>query len=82
MIAALRLPSRTEHGYAIDPDSRVPHAARLSAPDGSWCEIALSSRGDLPSLVREAGPTALWALVEDAYRTWLLPDSPGGSGWG
>ena len=41
-------------------------AATLSSPDGSWAEISLDAAGR----VAEAGPTALWAAVEQAYGVW------------
>jgi protein-L-isoaspartate(D-aspartate) O-methyltransferase len=82
MLAALRLPPGTVHGYALDPDTRTPRAGRLSAPDGSWCEVTLHPQtepepdGGVRRRVREAGPTALWALVEDAYQTWQAAGQP------
>ncbi len=82
MLAALRLPAGTVHGYALGPDNRAPRAGRLSAPDGSWCEVALDPRevsepeAGSRRRLQEAGPTALWTLVEDAYRTWRAAGQP------
>ncbi|MGQ0480413.1 MAG: methyltransferase domain-containing protein [Pseudonocardia sp.] len=80
MLAALRLPAGTVHGYALDPDTRTPRAGRLSAPDGSWCEVALDPQeepeGGPRRRVQEAGHTALWTLVEEAYRTWRAAGQP------
>jgi protein-L-isoaspartate O-methyltransferase len=78
MLAYLALSTRLRHGYTLDPATRTPKAATLSAPDGSWCEIALTTTDDGGSRrIREAGPTPLWAHVEHAYRLWHQHDQPG-----
>jgi hypothetical protein len=38
LLACLTLPNHLRHGFTLDPVTRVPTSATLSAPDGSWCE--------------------------------------------
>lgn len=81
MLATLHLPAGVVHGYTLDPDTGQPTAARLSAPDGSWCEIQLTPQ-DGPRTVREAGPTPLWAHVEAAIDAWRAAGQPGWDHYG
>ncbi|MGH3825303.1 MAG: methyltransferase domain-containing protein, partial [Pseudonocardiaceae bacterium] len=41
LLACLNLPSagHLRYGHTLDPTTRTPKAATLSAPDGSWCEV-------------------------------------------
>jgi len=43
---------------------------RLTAPGGSWCEVADQPDSDGTYQVVEAGPQALWYAVEHAYRLY------------
>jgi len=43
-----------------------------ASSDGSWCEV-----GEHTGQVWEAGPTLLWAAVEDAHRRWRDLGEPG-----
>lgn len=70
LLACLALPADLRYGYTLDPSTRTPRAAALSAPDGSWCEIDLTTADDGSRQLREGGPTPLWAQVEDAYQRW------------
>ncbi|HEY2724537.1 MAG TPA: methyltransferase domain-containing protein [Pseudonocardiaceae bacterium] len=45
--------------------------SRLAAPDGSWCEIARTPEAAGCYTLREAGPTPLWARVEEAWTEWI-----------
>jgi protein-L-isoaspartate O-methyltransferase len=74
LLASLDLPPGVRYGYTLDQATRRPKATTLSAPDGSWCEVALASDDGAPELVREGGPTPLWARVEQAWEAW--------NGWG
>jgi len=76
LLACLALPAHLRHGYTLDPATRTPKAATLSAPDGSWCEIDLTTAEDGSRQIREAGPTSLWAQVEHAYQRWQAWDRP------
>ena len=67
LLACLNLPAGLRHGYTLDPATGQPTASSLRAPDGSWCQVS-------DGVVREAGPTRLWAEVERAYEKWR--------GWG
>lgn len=69
-IGSLALPADLRYGYTLDPSTRTPRAATLSAPDGSWCEIDLTTADDGSRQLREGGPTPLWAQAEDAYQRW------------
>lgn len=68
-LAQFALPPGVTYGMRLDPDTRRPTAATLSSQDGSWAEISLG-KTDGVRKVAEAGPTALWAAVEQAYGLW------------
>ena len=70
LLACLALPTNMRYGYTLDPATRTPRAAALSAPDGSWCEIDLTTADDGIRQLREGGPTPLWEQVEHAYQRW------------
>ncbi|MGQ0717016.1 MAG: methyltransferase domain-containing protein [Pseudonocardiales bacterium] len=70
LLACLTLPTNLRHGYTLDPTTRTPKAATLSAPDGSWCEIDLTAIDNGNRMIREGGPTPLWAHVEHAHQSW------------
>jgi methyltransferase of ATP-grasp peptide maturase system len=76
-LASLALPRGVRHGFTLDPRSRTPKAASVSAPDGSWCEVAMSVDDGGRRTVREGGPTQLWTEVEDAYRRFHDWSQPG-----
>lgn len=69
-LACLSLPKGLRYGYVLDPVTRQPAASSLRAPDGSWCQVT-------NGVVREAGPTPLWAEVDRAYRSWSDWGRPG-----
>jgi hypothetical protein len=71
MLASLNLPADLQPGYLVDPDTRALSVSTLSAPDGSWCEVDLTSRR-----VREGGATPLWQHVERAFAQWQRWDEP------
>ncbi len=73
-LATLDLPG-VRYGYTLDPSTRKPKAATLSAPDGSWCEVELADDAGARA-VREGGPTPLWVQVEHAYQRWHAWDRP------
>ncbi|MGH3973049.1 MAG: hypothetical protein ACRDS9_06960 [Pseudonocardiaceae bacterium] len=64
------------HGYTLDPATRTPKAATVSAPDGSWCEIDLTAAENGARQIREGGPTPLWVQVEHAYQRWQEWNQP------
>lgn len=70
LLACLSLPTHLRHGYTLDAATRTPTAATVSAPDGSWCEIDLTTIDNGSRQIREGGPTPLWAHVEYAYQRW------------
>lgn len=76
LLACLSLPDNLRYGYTLAPTTRTPRAATLSAPDGSWCEIDLSTADDGTRQIREGGPTPLWVAVEHAYQRWLQWQQP------
>jgi protein-L-isoaspartate(D-aspartate) O-methyltransferase len=76
LLACLALPDHLRYGYTLDPVTRTPTAASLSAPDGSWCEIDLTATGDGSRQISEAGPTPLWIHVEQAYQRWREWNQP------
>ncbi|MFC0541061.1 methyltransferase domain-containing protein [Kutzneria chonburiensis] len=82
-LAARALPTGLRYGYTLDPATRQPTASMLRSPDGSWCHVS-------EGVVREGGPTPLWAAVERAYEWWRDHGDPGwerfgltvgGNGW-
>ncbi len=76
LLACLALPSGLRYSYTLDSVSRTPKAATLSTPDGSWCEIDLTTAEDGSRRIREGGPTPLWAQVEDACQRWHQGNQP------
>ncbi|QWF85802.1 methyltransferase domain-containing protein [Amycolatopsis sp. CA-230715] len=82
MMACLDLPRGLRTGYILDPDTRLPRSASLSAPDGSWCEIDLSADDSGDRQLREGGPTPLWDHVERARNSWSRWDEPSWSRFG
>jgi protein-L-isoaspartate O-methyltransferase len=71
MLASLALPANLTRGFRLNATTRAPEASMLSAPDGSWCEVDLST-----GQVREGGPTLLWEQVEEAHTRWLQMGEP------
>lgn len=69
------MPKGVSVGFELDPDTRKPNAATLSALDGSWASVSLGDTAGKHA-VRESGPTPLWSAVERAYETWLKHDRP------
>jgi protein-L-isoaspartate(D-aspartate) O-methyltransferase len=77
LLACLVLPAGLRYGYTLDPATRTPKAAMLSAPDGSWCDIELTTTAEDGSRrIHEAGPTPLWIHVEHAYQLWHQHNQP------
>lgn len=75
LLACLTLPAHLQHGYTLDPTTRTPKTATLSTPDGSWCEIDLTTTNGSRQ-IREAGPTPLWTHIEHAYQHWYHHNQP------
>jgi methyltransferase of ATP-grasp peptide maturase system len=50
---------------------------RLTAPGGSWCEVADQPDADGLYQVVEAGPQALWYAIEHAYKLYEQFGRPG-----
>jgi protein-L-isoaspartate(D-aspartate) O-methyltransferase len=71
MLASLSLPKNLTRGFRLDATTRAPEASMLSALDGSWCEVELST-----AQVRGGGPTPLWEQVEEAYIRWRQMGEP------
>jgi hypothetical protein len=69
LLACLTLPNHLRHGFTLDPVTRVPTSATLSAPDGSWCEIDLTTADDGSRQIRESGPTPLWPTRRERLPT-------------
>jgi protein-L-isoaspartate O-methyltransferase len=76
LMACLALPTHLRYGYTLDPTTRTPTAATVSAPDGSWCEIDLATADNGSRRIREGGSTSLWAQVEHAYQRWQEWNQP------
>jgi protein-L-isoaspartate O-methyltransferase len=74
LLACLSLPQHLRHGYAFHAETHSPRASTLTAPDGSWAEVALAPNCDGSRAVRVGGDTDLWSEVERAYLQWV--------GWG
>ncbi|MGH3836120.1 MAG: methyltransferase domain-containing protein [Pseudonocardiaceae bacterium] len=66
------LPRGVEFGALLDPESREPYAASLTASDGSWARVGLADH-----TVTESGNISLWEPIEWAYRLWVDTDRPG-----
>jgi hypothetical protein len=76
LLACLALPPGLRYGYILDPATRTPKAATLSAPDGSWSEIDLTTAEDGSRQIREGGPIPLWDHGEHAYQRWCQHNQP------
>jgi protein-L-isoaspartate O-methyltransferase len=63
--------------YTFDTQTRQPTAIRLTAADGSCCEVALIPDANGTRAVREGGPTPLWAELEHVYQQWQNWGEPG-----
>lgn len=74
-LAQFGLPPGVVIGMRLDPNTRQPTASTLSTLDGSWATIELADQ-DSACHVTEAGPTRLWAAVEDAYQQWAALGQP------
>ncbi|MGH3909992.1 MAG: methyltransferase domain-containing protein [Pseudonocardiaceae bacterium] len=74
LLAQLHLPSGMFH--SIRPADDQAPVSYLAAPDGSWCEITRTpdSTGQYP--LREAGPTPIWAAIENAWTQWTELGAP------
>jgi protein-L-isoaspartate O-methyltransferase len=66
------LPSGVLHGAILDPDTRKPTAATLTAPDRSHATVNLAD-----GTVTEVGDLALWEPVELAHSRWVEAGQPG-----
>lgn len=69
--------SKLRQRYVFDEQTRQPTTVRLTAADGSCCEVELTPGADGTRTVREGGPTPLWAEVERAYQQWHGWGEPG-----
>jgi len=65
------------HRYTFDAQTQQPTAVRLSAADGSCCEVDLTPDRTGTHTVREGGPTPLWREIEHAYQQWRDWGEPG-----
>ncbi|GAB3554638.1 protein-L-isoaspartate O-methyltransferase [Actinopolyspora lacussalsi] len=70
------IPDGVTIGMRLDPNTRQPTAATMTAPDGSTADIGLTASGSGRYEVTETGPTSLWEPVERAHRTWLTHGKP------
>ncbi|WP_019855121.1 methyltransferase domain-containing protein [Actinopolyspora mortivallis] len=70
------LPDGVTVGMRLDPHTRQPAAATMTAPDGSTAEVSLTDSTAGRYDVTETGPTPLWEPVEQAHHTWLEHDQP------
>ncbi len=77
-LAALRIGAHYRLGYTGGDPRHGPDAVCLSTPDGSRCEITLTSQDNDSHLVRETGSTPLWAHVEHTHQIW---DAAGQPAW-
>jgi protein-L-isoaspartate(D-aspartate) O-methyltransferase len=69
--------TQLRHRYTFDAQTRQPTAVRLSAADGSCCEVDLTPGSTGTRTVREGGPTPLWREIEHAYQQWRDWGEPG-----
>lgn len=74
-LAQFGLPESVSMGFELDPTTRKPSAASMSAPDGSWATVSLKGTSGRYA-VTESGPTPLWEPVEQAYEAWQHHDRP------
>ncbi|GAA4036023.1 methyltransferase domain-containing protein [Allokutzneria multivorans] len=74
-LAHTRFPPGLRFGYAMDAATGGPGAVFLSTVDGSWCEISTTVDGGVRE-VREAGPVALWRIVEEVTDLWHAKGNP------
>ncbi|MGH3568235.1 MAG: methyltransferase domain-containing protein [Pseudonocardia sp.] len=69
--------TQLRHGYTFDEQTRQPTAVRLTAADGSCCDVELTLAGNGTRTVREGGPTPLWPEIERTYQQWHDWGEPG-----
>jgi methyltransferase of ATP-grasp peptide maturase system len=74
-LAQFALPPGIVIGMRLDPDTRQPTTGTLSAADGSWTTVELAEKDGIRGMT-EAGPTRLWAAVEQAYQRWIELGEP------
>ncbi|WP_236795165.1 methyltransferase domain-containing protein [Amycolatopsis sp. GM8] len=65
------LPRGIVFGTLLDPETRQPTTATLTAPDGSWARASFTDRR-----VAERGEVALWEPVERAHARWVEAGRP------
>jgi methyltransferase of ATP-grasp peptide maturase system len=57
-------------------DGTTATVTELRAPDGSWAQVTREPDPQARYRVQEAGPTPLWAHVENAWEQWADLGSP------
>ncbi|HKS43637.1 MAG TPA: methyltransferase domain-containing protein [Amycolatopsis sp.] len=71
------LPTGVTHGLILDPATRTPTAATLTAPDGSTATVSLHD-----GTVTEVGDVALWGPSKPRTSCGRRPVAPAGNGSG
>jgi protein-L-isoaspartate(D-aspartate) O-methyltransferase len=70
------LPPGTSFSLRADSDAGPPTNTVLAAPDDSWCEVRETTT-DGTHQVWEAGPHALWRIIEERHAWWQALGEPG-----
>ncbi len=76
-LRSLMSTTQLRRGYTFDEQTRQPTAVKLTAADGSRCEVELTPSRNGTHTVHEGGPTPLWSEIERAYHQWCDWGEPG-----
>jgi hypothetical protein len=66
--------------YIFDEQTRQPTAVKLSAADGSCCVVELTPGSNGTRIVREGGPTPLWARSKMPASNGMTGTNQAGTG--
>ncbi|MGQ0775526.1 MAG: methyltransferase domain-containing protein [Pseudonocardiales bacterium] len=64
------LPPGTSFSLRGEHADQPPANTVLHSPDGSWCEVREDPEDTDTRRVWEAGPHALWRIIEDTHAAW------------
>jgi methyltransferase of ATP-grasp peptide maturase system len=63
-------------GYGRPDENYQPTVTSITIGDGSWAEVTLTDHHGTHQ-VREAGPSRVWQIIEEAHTLWTTLGQPG-----